>query len=54
MERSLILRQLMIDRDMKVSDISKQSGIAYSTIKSIFEKGTEKPAMLTYARYVLL
>ena len=41
-ERSLILRQLMIDRDMKVSDISKQSGIAYSTIKSIFEKGTEK------------
>lgn len=50
MERSLILRQLMIDRDMKVSDISKQSGIAYSTIKSIFEKGTEKASYVNICK----
>lgn len=42
MKRSLIIRQLMNDKNMKVSDISKESGIAYSTVKSILEKGTEK------------
>ena len=50
MKRSMILRQLMINRDMKVSDISKQSGIAYSTVKSILENGTGKASYINICK----
>lgn len=49
-KRSMILRQLMINRDMKVSDISKQSGIAYSTVKSILENGTGKASYINICK----
>jgi len=42
MKREQIIRQLMDEQGMRVSDIAKKSGIAYSTIKSILEKGVEK------------
>lgn len=50
MERSTILRKLMNDRNLKVSDISKTSGIAYSTIKSILENGTEKASYINICK----
>lgn len=50
MKRSMILRQLMINKDMKVSDISKQSGIAYSTVKSILENGTGKASYINICK----
>lgn len=50
MKRSMILRQLMINRDMKVSDISKQSGIAYSTVKSILENETGKASYINICK----
>ncbi|MEY8396144.1 S24 family peptidase [Lachnospiraceae bacterium 45-P1] len=50
MKRSLILRQLMANRDMKVSDVSKQSGIAYSTVKSILENGTGKASYINICK----
>lgn len=46
MEREQILRQLMREKNMKVSDIAKITGIAYSTIKSIFENGLEKTSYI--------
>ena len=50
MKRSMILRQLMINRDMKVSDISRLSGIAYSTVKSILENGTGKASYINICK----
>ncbi len=50
MQRSIILRKLMEDRNLKVSDISKTSGIAYSTVKSIFENGTEKASYINICK----
>lgn len=50
MKRSIAIRQLMKDKNMKVSDISKESGIAYSTIKSILEKGTEKASYINICK----
>lgn len=40
----------MMNRDMKVSDISKQSEIVYSTIKSILENGTGKASYINICK----
>lgn len=42
MERSIILRKLMEEKNMKVADVVRLTGIAYSTIKSMLENGVEK------------
>lgn len=42
MERAKILRQLMNEKNIKVADIVKSSGLPYSTVKYILEKGIEK------------
>ena len=41
-QRAEILRTLMDEKKMKVSDIVKISGLPYSTIKAILERGAEK------------
>ena len=41
-QRAEILRKLMEEQDMKVSDIVKSSGLPYSTVKAILERGAEK------------
>lgn len=41
-ERAKILRKIMEDKNMKVSDIVKSSGLPYSTVKAILERGAEK------------
>ena len=41
-QRAEILRRLMEERNMKVSDIVKSSGLPYSTVKAILERGAEK------------
>ena len=41
-QRAEILRKLMEEQNMKVSDIVKSSGLPYSTIKAILERGAEK------------
>ena len=41
-QRAEILRDLMEKKGMKVSDIVKLSGLPYSTVKAILERGAEK------------
>lgn len=41
-QRAEILRKLMEEQNMKVSDIVKSSGLPYSTVKTILERGAEK------------
>lgn len=41
-ERAKILRNIMESKNMKVSDIVKISGLPYSTVKAILERGAEK------------
>lgn len=41
-QRAEILRNLMEKKGMKVSDIVKISGLPYSTVKAILERGAEK------------
>ncbi len=41
-KRTELLRNLMEERNMKVSDIVKLSGLPYSTVKAILERGAEK------------
>lgn len=41
-QRAEILRKLMEDKNMKVSDIVRISGLPYSTVKAILERGAEK------------
>ena len=50
MERSTIIRELMEDKGMKVSDVSKESGIAYSTVKSILENGSGKASYVNICK----
>ena len=50
MERSAIIRKLMDDKGLKVSDISKSSGIAYSTVKSILENGIGKASYINICK----
>ena len=42
MERAKLLRKLMEDKNYKVADIVKISGLPYSTVKYILENGIEK------------
>lgn len=53
MKRSAILRNLMTEKGMKVSDIAKESGLAYSTVKSILENGTEKAGYINVYKICL-
>ena len=41
-QRAKLLRNLMEKQNMKVSDIVKRSGLPYSTVKAILERGAEK------------
>lgn len=41
-QRAEALRKLMEEKNMKVADIVKKSGLAYSTVKAILERGVEK------------
>ena len=41
-QRAEILRKLMAEKNIKVSDIVKKSGLPYSTVKAILERGAEK------------
>ena len=40
--RAELLRKLMEEKNMKVADIVRISGLPYSTVKAILERGAEK------------
>ena len=40
--RAELLKKLMENKNMKVADIVKISGLPYSTVKAILERGAEK------------
>lgn len=42
MERARLLRTIMENKNMKVADIVRHSGLPYSTVKYILENGIEK------------
>ena len=50
MERADILRKLMTEKNMKVSDIVRITGIPYSTIKSMLENGIEKTSYVNVCK----
>ena len=41
-QRDELLKKLMENKNMKVADIVKISGLPYSTVKAILERGAEK------------
>ena len=41
-QRAELLKKLMENKNMKVADIVKISGLPYSTVKAILERGAEK------------
>ena len=41
-QRAELLRKLMEEKNMKVADIVRVSGLPYSTVKAILERGAEK------------
>lgn len=41
-QRAELLRNLMEEKNIKVSDIVKFSGLPYSTVKAILDRGAEK------------
>lgn len=41
-QRAELLKKVMEENGMKVSDIVKASGLPYSTVKAILERGAEK------------
>lgn len=50
MERAKILRTLMEQRGLKVADIVRMTGIAYSTVKSMLENGVEKTSYVNVCK----
>lgn len=50
MERAQILRKLMEQKGLKVADIVRITGIAYSTIKSMLENGIEKTSYVNVCK----
>lgn len=49
-QRAELLRQLMDSKNMKVSDIVKLSGLPYSTVKAILERGAEKAGYINVCK----
>ncbi len=49
-QRAELLRQLMNSKNMKVSDIVKSSGLPYSTVKAILERGAEKAGYINVCK----
>ena len=41
-QRAELLKKLMENKNMKIADIVKISGLPYSTVKAILERGAEK------------
>lgn len=41
-QRAELLRKIMDEKNMKVADIVRISGVPYSTVKAILERGAEK------------
>lgn len=50
MERAKILRRIMADKNLKVADIVRTTGIPYSTIKSMLENGIEKTSYVNVCK----
>lgn len=49
-QRAEILRNLMEEKEMKVSDIVKISGLPYSTVKAILDRGAEKAGYINVCK----
>ena len=49
-KRTELLRKLMEDKDMKVADIVRISGLPYSTVKAILERGAEKAGYINVCK----
>ena len=49
-QRAELLRKLMDSKNMKVSDIVKISGLPYSTVKAILERGAEKAGYINVCK----
>lgn len=49
-QRTEILRMLMEEKGMKVADIVKISGLPYSTVKAILERGVEKAGYINVCK----
>lgn len=50
MERTQVLRGLMEQRSVKVADLVRLTGIAYSTIKSMLDNGIEKTSYVNVCK----
>ncbi len=50
MERAQVLRRLMEQKNIKVADLVRLTGIAYSTIKSMLENGIEKTSYVNVCK----
>ena len=42
MKRNEVLKKLMLQKNLCTADIARLTGIPYTTLKSIFERGVEK------------
>lgn len=49
-QRAELLRKLMKQKNMKVADIVKISGLPYSTVKAILERGAEKAGYINVCK----
>lgn len=49
-QRAELLRKIMEEKNMKVSDIVKNSGLPYSTVKAILERGAEKAGYINVCK----
>lgn len=49
-QRTEVLRKIMEEKNMKVSDIVKISGLPYSTVKAILERGAEKAGYINVCK----
>ena len=49
-QRAEPLRKIMEEKNMKVSDIVKISGLPYSTVKAILERGAEKAGYINVCK----
>lgn len=49
-QRAELLKKLMENKNMKVADIVKISGLPYSTVKAILERGVEKAGYINVCK----
>lgn len=50
MDRTSIIKEIMENQELRVSDVARKSGLPYTSVKSILDRGVEKSSYINICK----